>query len=120
WMRGALSDGHDRIGWVIVCRESSFGAGGWALASGAVPGWSPRMRRALLTVARALIGAAAVFFGVQHFLHPINVPGVPLKRILPDGIPARALIGYLTGAILLVCGAGILANRKTRAMATYL
>jgi uncharacterized membrane protein len=105
---------------VIVCRESSFGAGGWALAGGAVPGWGPRARRTLVTVARVLIGAAAVFFGIQHFLHPVNAPGVPLVKILPDWIPARAAIGYLTGAMLVVCGAGILANRKTRALATYL
>ena len=120
WIPGSLSDPHNRIGWVIVCRESSFGAGAWALAGGAVPGWGPRARRILLTVARVLIGAAAVFFGIQHFFHPVNAPGVPLVKILSDGIPARAAIGYLTGAMLLLCGAGILANRKTRALATYL
>ena len=45
WIPGSLSDPHNRIGWVIVCRESSFGAGAWALAGGAVPGWGPRARR---------------------------------------------------------------------------
>ena len=120
WIPGSLSDPHNRIGWVIVCRESSFGAGAWALAGGAVPGWGPRVRKTLVSVARVLIGAAAVFFGVQHFLHPVNAPGVPLVKILPDWIPARAAIGYLTGLMLLVCGAGILANKKTRALASYL
>ncbi|HEY2796700.1 MAG TPA: hypothetical protein VGK26_02315 [Thermoanaerobaculia bacterium] len=120
WIPGSLSDPHNRIGWVIVCRESSFGAGGWALAGGAVPGWSARTRKTLLTVARVLIGAAAVFFGLQHVLHPVNVPGVPLEKLMPEWVPARPLVGYLTGAILLVCGAGIVIGKKTRTMATSL
>ena len=36
---GALADPHERIGWVIVFRETSFGGGGWALAGSAIPGW---------------------------------------------------------------------------------
>jgi uncharacterized membrane protein len=117
---GALSEPQNRIGWVIVFRESSFGGGGWALAGAAVPGWGARTKGTLVTVGRVLIGAAALFYGVQHFLHPLNVPGVPLERVLPDWIPGRAIVGCLTGAILLVCGAGILVGKKARAMATAL
>jgi uncharacterized membrane protein len=57
---------------------------------------------------------------VEHFLHPVNVPGVPLEKLMPAWIPGRLLVGYLTGAILLVAGAGILLARKTRMAATYL
>jgi uncharacterized membrane protein YphA (DoxX/SURF4 family) len=39
---------------------------------------------------------------------------------MPEWIPGRVIVGYLTGAILLVCGAGILVGKKTRMMATYL
>jgi hypothetical protein len=39
---------------------------------------------------------------------------------MPVWIPARLLIGYLTGAILLVAGAAILLARNTRLAATYL
>ena len=117
---GALSEPGNRIGWVIVFRESSFGAGGWALAAGAMADERARTKRTLVTIARMLIGLAAVFFGVQHFLHPTNVPGVPLEKVLPEWIPGRAVVGYLTGVVLVVCGAGILIGRKTRTMATYL
>ncbi len=120
WVPGSLSDPQNRIGWVIVFRESSFGGGGWALAAAAVPGWGARTKTILVTAARVLIGAAAVFYGIQHFLHPLNVPGVPLEKLLPDWIPGRAVVGYLTGAILLVCGAGILIGRRARAMAAAL
>jgi uncharacterized membrane protein YphA (DoxX/SURF4 family) len=39
---------------------------------------------------------------------------------MPTWIPVRLLIGYVTGAILLVSGVCILLARKTRMAATYL
>jgi uncharacterized membrane protein len=117
---GALGDPHDRMGWVFVFREMSFGGGGWVLAASAMPGWRSPAKSTLVTVGRVLIALAAICFSVQHFLHPGNVPGVPLKRVMPEWIPGRVIVGYLTGAILLVCGASILAGKKTRTMATYL
>ena len=39
---------------------------------------------------------------------------------MPRWIPGRLLIGYLTGAILLVAGASILLAKKMRMAATYL
>lgn len=116
---GALADPHERIGWVIVFRETSFGAGGWSLSGSATPGWRPKAANALVTIGRVLVALAAIFFGIQHFLHPINVPGVPLAKELPDWIPGRAVVGYLTGAVLLMGGAGILVGKKTRTIATY-
>ena len=69
---------------------------------------------------RVLIAIAAMFYGVEHFLHPLNAPGVPLQKMMPAWIPGRLLIGYLTGAILLVAGRCILLGKKTRMAATYL
>ncbi len=117
---GALSEPGSRRGWVIVFREMSFGAGGWALAAGAMAAGRVRTKYTLATVSRVLIGLAAVFYGVQHFLHPTNVPGVPLEKVMPEWIPGRVIVGDLSGAIELVCGAGILIGKKTRTMATYL
>ena len=74
----------------------------------------------LITVGRVLAGIAAIFYGVEHFLHPVACPGVPLAKLMPAWIPARLLIGYLTGTILLVAGIGILLAKKTRTAATYL
>jgi uncharacterized membrane protein len=117
---GALSEPGNRIGWVIVFREMSFGAGGWALAAAAMAAGRIRTKKALVTVSRVLIGLAAVFFGVQHFLHSANVPGVPLEKVMPDWIPGHAAVVILTGAIEVICGAGILIGKKTRTIATCL
>ena len=114
---GVLAHPRNRFAWTFVFRESSFGGGGWILAGNAMRGQGESK---LIPVGRVLIGVAALFYGVEHFLHPVNVPGVPLEKLMPAWIPGRLLIGYLTGAILLVAGAGILLARKTRMAATYL
>jgi hypothetical protein len=116
----ALADPHNRISWVIVLREMSFGGGAWILSGSAIDGWSARGRSVLVTVGRLLIGIAAVFFSLQHFLHPAFVPGVPLEKPMAAWIPARVVIGYLTGLILLVSGICILLAKMTRAAAIIL
>jgi uncharacterized membrane protein len=117
--KGALAHPRNRFVWTYVLRESSFAAGGWILAGNARREQG-RGQSALITVGRLIIAIAAIFYGMEHFLHPTGVPGVPLERIMPSWIPARMLIGYLTGAILLIAGVSILLAKRTRLAATYL
>ena len=49
-----------------------------------------------------------------------HVPACRSKQLMPAWIPGRLLIGYLTGAILLVAGVFILLAKKTRMAATSL
>jgi uncharacterized membrane protein len=114
---GVFARPKDRFAWTLLFRESSFGGGAWILAGNTLHG---QAKSKLITVGRVLIGIAAVFYGVEHFLHPANVPGVPLEKLMPAWIPAHMLISYLTGAILVIAGASILLNKKTRMAATYL
>jgi uncharacterized membrane protein len=110
----------NRIFWAIGLRDIAFSGGAFAFA-----GSQMRTRRAggvplLVTVARFLIGIPAVFFGVEHFLHPTFAPGVPLEKIIPEWIPGRLFWAYLAGAVLVAAGLCILVNKKTRLAATYL
>ena len=73
--------------------------------------------RLLITVGRILLAIAALVFGVEHFLHPLGLPGVPLAKAMPTWVPGRVFIDYATGAALLVVGVSILLNRKTRTVA---
>ncbi|MGC1872407.1 MAG: hypothetical protein WA700_15730 [Acidobacteriaceae bacterium] len=114
---GAIASPRDRLGWTLAIRELSFAAGGWLLAAGVMR--EPH-RSKLITVGRIILGVAAIFYGVEHFLHPLHCPGVPLEKIMPAYIPGRPLIGVATGAILVVTGACILLNKYIRAAATYL
>src|SRR6202030_2399632 len=127
---GALENPRDRFGWILAIREMAFGAGAWILAANAMSGQAMtktmtetttgRAKSKLLTIGRVVIALTAIFYGVEHFLHPLGVPGVPLQKMMPEWIPGRLLIGYLTGAILLVAGAAILLAKRTWMAATYL
>ena len=110
---------HARITWTIVFRESSFGGAGWILAGIAKDGWRGPVRNALVTVGRIPIALAAIFFGIQHFLHPLGLPGVPLQKLMPGWVPGRVIIDCVTGAALLITGGSALLARKTRTVAAF-
>src|SRR5262245_22681761 len=116
---GAVTAG-GRILWTIVVREMSFGGAGWVLAGIAMNRDREGQGKGLIIFGRLLIAIAAIFFGVQHFLHPLGLPGVPLVKQMPPWIPVRAFIDYVTGAFLIVGGVCFLLARKTRLASTYL
>jgi uncharacterized membrane protein len=122
---GVIASPRDRFAWTLIFRESSFGGGGWILAGTAMLGQTRVLGNGqggskLISIGRVLVGLAAVFFGVENLLHTANVPGVPLEKLMPTWIPAHLLIGWLTGAILVVAGVYILLAKKTRTAATDL
>jgi uncharacterized membrane protein len=117
YLPSALRHLHARFTWTIVFREMSFGGAGWILAAMAKDGWRGKARTTLITVGRIVIALAVIFFDIQHFLHPLGLPGVPLQKEMPPWVPGRVLIDYVTGAALLVVGGSILLNRKTRDLA---
>jgi uncharacterized membrane protein len=110
----------NRIFWALALRELAFASGALALASSPISTKRAGGVSVPLTIARLFIGMAAVFYGVEHFLHPTYAPGVPLEKIIPEWIPGRILWAYLAGAVLVVAGLCLLVNRKTRLAATYL
>jgi uncharacterized membrane protein YphA (DoxX/SURF4 family) len=121
----ALHSHGSRIPWTIVFRECSFGGGAWLLAASAMDASRAqftrvRIKPALILIGRILVALAMLFFGIEHFLHPTGLPGVPLEKQLATWIPARVLIDYITGAALLITAAFVLLNRKTRTAATWL
>jgi len=104
----------DRFIWTVVLRDLTFSAGMFALA-GTCRGWD-----GLVTAARYYMGAASIFFSVQHFLHPAFAPGVPLQKMTPDWAPVPAVWGWLIGLVLLAGGAALLANWRARETAGWL
>jgi uncharacterized membrane protein len=115
-----VAEPRNRIFWALALRELAFASGAWAFASSQTRTKRDGGVSVLLTVARFFIGMAAVFYGVEHFLHPTYAPGVPLEKIIPAWIPGRILWAYLAGAVLVVAGLCLLLNQKTRLAATYL
>lgn len=113
---GTIANHFGRINVTLLLRELLFGGAGWIFAGSAMG----ERGKGFITVGRVILGIAAILYGVEHFLHPLGLPGVPLQKQIPAWIPARALIDYFTGVLLLVGGAAILLNKQTRAAATYL
>src|SRR5262249_11702552 len=97
---------HDRFAWAVAARDSCFALGAWVFA--ATLGESCRgTAGAVIKLASLIIGGTLVFFAVEHFLHPECLPVVPLEKQTPLWIPARHVIDYITGIILLIAGACI-------------
>ena len=109
---------YERVIWTIVFREMSFGGAGWILAGMAMDGWRRQGRSILVTVGRVFVVAAMVVFGVEHFLHPTLLPGVPLVKEMAAWIPGRVLIDYVTGAALLVAAGSVLLQKHARTVTT--
>jgi uncharacterized membrane protein len=123
---GSIAHPHNRFFWALALRELSFGSG--ALAFAMAP-WSTRPRQpsaAQPIAARAaalprfFLGIASLFYGVEHMLHPEHVPGVPLELLTPGWIPGRIFLSYFVGAVLILAGACLLANKRPRLAATFL
>lgn len=117
---GALAASHDRVAWTIVFRETAFGGAAWLLAATAPDGWQGNAKAFLTAVGRVAVVLALVVFGLEHFLHPTVLPGVPLQQELPAWLPGRALIGYLTGTALLLAGVSTLLGTQARTAGTLL
>jgi uncharacterized membrane protein len=110
----------DRISWAVALRDLSFSGGAFAFAGAQQKLHSTTPTGLLVTIARYCFAATAIFFGIEHFLHPEFAPGVPLGKITPTWIPLRLFWAYLAGVVLLITGASLLLNKKSRLAATIL
>jgi uncharacterized membrane protein YphA (DoxX/SURF4 family) len=104
----------NRFAWTFALRDLSFAAGAWALAGLHSRGSSPRLSKWMILFGRIVVASAAIFFAIQHFLHPELAPGVPSQKVTPAWVPLGPVWGYLAGAVLLVAGAALLIDKKAR------
>jgi uncharacterized membrane protein len=107
---------HERLFWILTVRETCFAGGATVLAGSQ---W-PRGRSTgtmLMTVGRWIVAFALVFYAIEHFLFPRNVPGVPLEKMTPAWVPAPALLAYFVGITLLAAGVGLMFRGTRRAAA---
>src|SRR6202166_527742 len=114
----ALAHSKDRFAWAVALRDLSFAGGAWALAGLQSRAWSPQQSKWMILFGRVVVAIAALFFAVEHFLHPEFAPGVPLAKMTPSWVPFPSVWGYLARAILLAAGIGLALNKQSRLAAT--
>ncbi len=114
YLPGVLAHPGNRFVWIFALRDLSFAGGAWALAGLHSRASSPQLSKWMILFARIVIAIAAIFFAVQHFLHPEFAPGVPLEKMMPSWVPFPSVWGYLAGAILLAAGIGLALNKYSR------
>jgi len=97
---------HDRFFWILTVRETCFASGAMVLAGSVWPrGEWPGV--ALMRIGRGIVAATMIFYAIEHFLHPLHVPGVPLEKLTPAWMPAPAVLAYFVGICLLLGGIGL-------------
>ena len=114
YMPSALRHPTHRFAWAYALRDLSFAGGAWALAGLHSRTSSPQLSRWMILFGRVVIAIAAIFYAIQHFLHPEFAPGVPLELVTPSWVPFPSVWGYLAGAILLAAGIGLALNKTSR------
>ena len=117
YVRIVLAHPGSRFAWTYALRDLSFCAGAWALAGLHSRASSPQLSKWMILFARIVIATAAIFYGVQHFLHPDFAPGVPLELKMPSWVPFPSVWAYLAGAVLLAAGIALALNKKPRTAA---
>jgi uncharacterized membrane protein len=105
---------HSRFAWTYALRDLSFCAGAWALAGLLSRASLPQLSKWMILFGRIVIAIAAVFYGVEHFLHPDFAPGVPLELKMPSWVPLPSAWAYLAGAVLLAAGIALALNKRPR------
>lgn len=97
----------DRIFWVLTLRETTFASGAMVLA-GSLWQAAQSAGAKLIVVGRSIVACTFVFYAIEHFLFPHNVPGVPLEKMTPAWFPAPTLLSYFIGATLFAAAIGLM------------
>jgi uncharacterized membrane protein len=110
---------HERIFWILTVRETCFAGGAMVLAGHCMERtrFAHVAKAGLVRVGRIIVGATMVFYGIEHFFFPRNVPGVPLEKMTPGWMPVPVLIAYFVGIVLVIAGVALLVRRGVRVAA---
>lgn len=115
-----VANPRDRFAWAVALRDLSFSGGAFAFAGAQMKARPTNGVPGLVTLGRFFVAIPAVFFGVEHFLHPEFAPGVPLNKLTPTWIPMRLFWAYFAGAVLVAAGASLIVRGQARLAATCL
>jgi len=114
YIPSVLAHPKNRFAWIYALRDLSFAGGAWALAGLHSRSSSPQPSKWMISFGRIVLAIAAIFYAVEHFLHPEFAPGVPLELMMPSWVPFPSVWAYLAGAILMAAGIALALNQQSR------
>jgi uncharacterized membrane protein len=104
---------HTRFFWILTVREMSFAGGAMALAGSVWPSRG-KAGAALTAIGRTIVAAVMIFYGIEHFLYPRFVTGVPLEKPTPAWMPTPVFFAYMVGLSLVLAGLCLLIAKFIR------
>ncbi len=110
---------HDRARYTLLLRDLALSSGACAFAASQTEQWRTHGTHKIITAARFVMAITAVVFGVEQFMYPQAAPGIPqddptLMLTMASWIPGHAFWAYLSGAVLIACGLGLMTKRLAR------
>ncbi|HEX8816386.1 MAG TPA: hypothetical protein VF753_12870 [Terriglobales bacterium] len=112
WIPNFSQSPTDRLSYSLFGRDLALSGASLCLAGTLMARTHARLAYWLRLIGRCFFAVPMIVFGVEHFLYPHTVPGVPLDKPMPAWLLAPVAWSWLTGAILLIAGFAILLNRR--------
>lgn len=114
---------HDKTRYTILLRDLELSCGVSAFAASQTERWRTHGMQKIIIAARFLMAIVAVVFGVEQFIYPNAAPGIPQENsalivTMPSRIPGHVFWSYLTGAVFIACGLGLMTKRARLAAAS--
>jgi uncharacterized membrane protein len=106
YLPSAITHPGVRMAWVFPFREGTFAVGAFCVF--VYDAQRARRSSSLALALRLWTAVVAVFFGLQNILYPQFSPGVPDQQPTSAWVPLPHVVAYLTGAIFVAMGAGML------------
>jgi len=110
----------DGTAMALMLRQIAFSGGALALVASLTGPQHQGRAHILATIARYFVAIPILFYSYEQFLHADHVPAIPLPAETPTWIFGHSIWTYLTAVVYAVAGPLLLADRKTRAAATWL
>jgi uncharacterized membrane protein len=122
---GCFAAPHDRVRYTIALRDSALSSGACAFGASQMERWRTHGTHRVIIAACFIMAIVAVVFGVEQFMFPNAAPGIPqentaLMVTMPSWIPGHIFWSYVTGAVLIAGGLGLMIKKQAPLAASAL
>jgi len=110
----------DRFVWNGGVRDLALSASALIFAATQTEAWQRHRQHWFIAIGRFGVAIPLLIFGVQHFIYPDFVPGIPVNKPMPIWIPLHWFWSYFTGAAFIAASVSLMIKRRPRLAASLL